>query len=111
MIQTIALVAAIGFALVALWRLGPAPMWAPKLQLALTLAAGLFGIAAWGVTQDSRWLVGGVLMFGGGLPAYLARGRTALIIVSLVCGLLGAALYGIATASPKVTAGSSAPRP
>ncbi len=101
MLPTIALLAALGFVAVALYRYSPkAPPRLRNGQLALALVAGLFGIAAFKAGGDSRWLVGGILMFGAAVPGHLAGGRRTLSTVALICGVLGLVLFGIATSRP-----------
>lgn len=101
MTATIALIAALSFVAVALYRFGTAaPGVMRTVQLALGLAAGLFGIAVWRASIDSRWLVGGILLLGAGLPGWLAGTRRKLKVTALVLGICGAALYGVATLHP-----------
>ncbi|MFD1787627.1 hypothetical protein ACFSC3_08590 [Sphingomonas floccifaciens] len=108
MLSTIALLAAIAFVGVAAYRFSPsAPPRLRNAQLALALAAGLFGIAAFKATGDSRWLVGGILMVGAGVPGFLAGNRRTLATVALICGVLGVVLFGIATARPMAAAAVS----
>ncbi|MHA6721465.1 hypothetical protein [Sphingomonas sp. RS2018] len=97
---TIALYTGIAFAIVAVVRSFRAVPMLRHLQLAMALTAGLFGIATWHPTGDSRWLVGGVLFFGAGLPGWLAGNRRSLTIAALVVGLLALALFGMAMANP-----------
>lgn len=103
MTGTIAIVAAILFVVVALYRLAPAaPAQLRHLQLVLALVAGLAGIAHWHMILDSRWLVGGVLLVGAAVPGWIAGNRRGVAIAALVLGLLGAGLYGLAAANPMV---------
>ena len=104
MSAAIALIAAIAFVAVALYRLaapGPAPV--RHVQLALALVAGVFGIIWWRASGDTRWLVGGVLLIGAAVPGWVAGNRRGVAIAALILGVLGTALFGIATAKPIVS--------
>jgi len=104
MSATIALVAALLFVAVALYRLArSAPVALRHGQLVLALAAGLLGILTWRTTGDTRWLVGGVLLIGAAVPGWVAGKRRGVAIAALILGLLGTALYGVAAAKPAVT--------
>ncbi|MBM3927038.1 MAG: hypothetical protein FJ335_01045 [Sphingomonadales bacterium] len=101
MLPMLTLLLAIGFVGIALYRFSPsAPPRLKNAQLAAALASGLLGIATFKMLGDSRWLVGGILLFGAGVPGFLAGNRKTLRTVALICGLLGLALYGIATSRP-----------
>lgn len=101
MLATIAIVAAGLFVAAALYRLSaPAPTGVRALLFVLGLIAALCAIVAWKELADSRWLVGGVLLFVGGAASY-ARGGRGLMVSALVTGLLGAGLMVIATAMPR----------
>lgn len=103
MLPTLTLLLALGFVGVALYRFSPAaPPRLKNAQLAFALAAGLLGVATFRMTGDSRWLVGGILFFGAGVPGFLAGNRKTLRTVTLICGLLGLALYGMATSRPMI---------
>ena len=101
MIGTIAIIAGLLFVGSALYSFAPgAPPSLRTVTLGAGVVAGLLGIASWGATHDTRWLVGGVLTFGGAVPAWAAGRRRAITIVAVILGLLGVALYGIATNRP-----------
>lgn len=101
MLSTIALIAALLFVGTAAYRFArAAPPRLKNAQLAFALVAGLSGIAAFKGLGDSRWLVGGVLMFGAAVPGWMAGNRRTLATVALICGVLGLALFAIATARP-----------
>lgn len=105
MLSTLTLLLGLGFVVVALYRLSrAAPPPLKTAQLVLALAAGLAGIATYRLLGDSRWLVGGVLMIGAGVPGFLAGNRRTLAAVALICGMLGLALFGIATLKPMTAA-------
>ncbi|WP_326523027.1 hypothetical protein [Sphingomonas sp.] len=97
----VALVAALMFVAVGAWRLAPA---APRSlrggQFALALLAAVAGLSHWNATGDSRWLIGGVLMAGGAAAGWAGAARRPVLIAALAAGLLGAALFGIASANP-----------
>jgi hypothetical protein len=100
MAGTLALVTAVIFAALCLYRaLAPRPRPVRGVQIAAALLAGVFGIAWWQATGDTRWLVGGVLMLGGGAAGW-AGVRRGVLIAALVLGLLGLALFAIATNQP-----------
>lgn len=101
MLSTIALLASLAFIGVAAYRFSPAaPPRLRNAQLALALIAGVLGIVVFKAGGDSRWLVGGILLIGAGVPGYMAGNRRTLATVALICGVLGFALYGIATMRP-----------
>ncbi|SOB79375.1 hypothetical protein SAMN06297144_0515 [Sphingomonas guangdongensis] len=102
MFGTLALFAALLFVASALFGLTRRPHASlPLAQLILALAASALGILHWRASGDTRWLVGGVLLLGAAVPSWASRGRRAVLIAAIVCGLLGTALYGAASASPK----------
>lgn len=100
MFGTLALAAAILFVVLALARLrGSAPaVIATGVPVAAALAA-LFAVLHWSAIADSRWLVGGVLLIAA-LALSLIKANRTLAIVALILGILGAALFGVAIASP-----------
>lgn len=100
MAGTLALVTAVIFAALCLYRaLAPRPRPVRGVQLAAAVLAWVFGILWWQTTGDTRWLVGGVLMLGGGAAGW-AGARRGVLIAALVLGLLGLALFAIATHQP-----------
>ena len=64
--------------------------------------AGALGIAQWVVVQDSRWLVGAILLLGAAYPGWAARDRRALTIAALLLGIVGTLLYVVARLLPMV---------
>ena len=100
MFATLALAAAVLFVVLAIARLRGTPLkvLAAGVPLAASLAA-VFALLFWSASHDSRWLVGGVLMIGA-LGLSLGRPNRTLAIGAVILGLLGTALFGVATASP-----------
>jgi hypothetical protein len=100
MTGTIALAAAGLFVALALFRLSAgAPTLAGRLAMVATFVAALFGAARWQSGAGSRWIVGSLLLFLA-LPvtAFSARSRN-LTLAAAGLGLVGAALYAIASAT------------
>lgn len=100
MFGTLALAAAILFVVLAVARLRGTRLkvLVAGVPLAAALAA-VFALLHWSAVTDTRWMVGGVLLVAAtGLS--LGRGNRALAIVAIVCGVLGAALFAVATARP-----------
>ncbi len=101
MIGSFALVVALLFVGSAIYRFAPgAPPSLRRVTLGAAIVAGALGLAHWTSVQDSRWLVGAILLLGAAYPGWAAGNRRAVAIVALVLGLLGTALYGAATAYP-----------
>ena len=108
MIGSVAIIVALLFIGSAIYRFAPgAPPSLRRVTLLAGLGAGGLGIAHWVVVQDSRWLVGAILLLGAAYPASAARSRRALAIVAVVLGVVGTLLYGVATTLPmaRVVAG------
>ena len=101
MLGTIAIVAAVFCVGSAIYRFAPgAPSSLRRVTPIAALAAGVAGLAQWGMVHDSRWLVGAILLLGAAYPGWAAGNRRALTIVAMILGVLGGALYGIAASHP-----------
>ena len=100
MFGTLALAAGVLFLVLAIARLRRSPLkvLAAGVPLAAALAA-VFALLHWHGTGDTRWMVGAVLL-AAALGLSLGRGNRTLAIVAVICGVLGTALFGIATAKP-----------
>ena len=109
MIGTFAIVCALLAIGSGLYRFAPGAVAGQRnVTLVAALAAGALGLVQWGMTQDSRWLVGGIFLLGAAYPGWAAGKRRALTVAAIVLSLLGAALYGIAASRPMVTPGVTA---
>ncbi|UIJ45830.1 hypothetical protein LZK98_02400 [Sphingomonas cannabina] len=99
MIDFIALVAAVAFALIMLYRLSAAAPAATRLAASVAgLAGGLFGIAHWHAIGDSRWLVGAGLVLAATVLGWIGASRL-LRIAAAVLAVLGGLLIVIAFAT------------
>ncbi len=105
MIGSVAIIVALLFIGGAIYRFAPgAPPSLRRVTLVAALLAAGLGVAHWIVVQDSRWLVGAILLLGAAYPGWAARNRRGLAIAALVLGVLGTILYGIATMLPTTRA-------
>ena len=110
MTATIALIAGIAFVALGLYRLSPgAPRRLGPVAMGLALAAGAMAVASWRGAGDTRWLVAGLLLFLALPIATLASSSRSLRIAAVILGLLGTALMGMATISPRASATSAVP--